>query len=321
MSEFKIGKLTLKNNVLLSPLAGISDLPFRIINRQFGCQFAFTEMVDAASIKYRKGVKICKLETITEDSPLGSQLLGQDAGIMLEGALFLQDRGIDLIEVNASCPARKVIKKKAGAFLMKNTGRLKEILKLLAKNLKVPLTLKIRTGWDDNSLNAVEVALLAEDCGIDALVIHGRHCRQGHQGPVNYALIKAVKERLSIPVIGNGGIWCGRDALLMFEQTGCDGIMIARGALGNPWIFKEIDVFLSQGIILPRPGWDKVKDTLIQHLHFLINKDGVPLAIIKMRKFFRYYLKNLSGRKKIVSLLDKAKSEEEVISMLNSLQD
>ncbi len=321
MSELKIGKLILNSRVLLSPLAGISDLPFRIINRRLGCRFAFTEMIDASSIKYRKRKKICRLETTPEDKPLGSQLLGREPEVMLEGALFIQNQGIDLIDVNASCPAKKVIKKKAGAFLMRDPEQLREILKILTDNLEIPVTLKIRIGWDDNNLNAVKIALLAQDCGIDALVIHGRHYRQGHQGPVNYRIIKEVKKCLDIPVIANGGIWCGRDARLMFEQTGCDGIMIARGALGNPWIFREIELFLKKGTSFIRPDFEMIKDMLVKHLHLLTDKDGVRLGIIKMRKFFRYYLKNIPGKKKIIPLLDKAKSEEEVIEVINAFFD
>ncbi len=320
MSKLKIGNLTINSQIFLAPLSGITDLPFRLINRKFGCQFAFTEMIDAVTFKYRKGKSICRLETNAEDKPLGSQLLGQDPELILEGALFIQSQGIDLIDINAACPAKKVIKKKAGAYLMKEPAKLIKILKVLTKNLKLPVTLKIRTGWDKNSINALEIACSAEDCGIKALIIHGRNCLQGHNGPVDYSVIKSIKKRLAIPVIASGEIWCEKDALLMFDRTGCDGIMVARGALGNPWIFRKIETFLNEGIILTIPDFKMIKETLCEHLHLLIERYGSRLGIIKMRKFFRYYLKNIYGKKRIIPLLDNAQSEEEIIDIINTLR-
>ena len=245
MSPLSIGSLHLPCCAVLAPLAGISDMPYRLMNRRFGCCFAFTEMISARSLVNDSGRTLRMLATQPQDRPLGVQLVGNDPQVLAQAIELLKPFNFDVIDLNAACPARKVVGVDQGAALMKEPARLEALLRAMVAASDVPVTVKIRAGWDNATQNACEVALRAQDAGVQAVFIHGRTRSQGYGGRVSYDIIAQVKQALSIPVIGSGDVFSSAHALEMLERTGCDGVMVARGALGNPWIFTEIQSALA----------------------------------------------------------------------------
>ncbi|MFH1855822.1 MAG: tRNA dihydrouridine synthase DusB [Candidatus Omnitrophota bacterium] len=294
MNELKIGNISLKEPFILAPLAGISDLPFRMLNRGFGCDFAFTGMLSAKALFYNDKNTIRLLSTLPEDRPLGVQLFGNEPEIIKIALERLRNYTFDLIDLNAACPVPKVTKRGEGAALLKNPRKIGQLIKVLADNAEVPVTIKIRAGWDDTSVNAKDVALYAEDAGANALIIHGRTKTQGYRGKVDYETIRKVKDAIKIPVIASGDIFSAQSAKKMFDETGCDGVLIARGALGNPWIFKEIKNFFGTGQIFTKPPLDEIISTMLKHLELNSNFYGERGGIINFRKFFMYYTKGVA---------------------------
>ena len=317
----KIGDLTLSSPYILSPLAGISDLPFRMLNRSFGCEFAFTEMVSArALVGQRKKSQHKLLSTTPADRPLGVQLLGNDAET-LRGALDrLRKYNFDIIDFNAACPVIKVTRRGEGASLLKEPRRLGELLRVVVAHADIPVTVKIRSGWDDTSINARDVALYAQDAGVKGLVIHGRTKAQGYQGTVDYQIIRAVKEALSIPVIASGDALSPRLIKKLFDETGCDGVAIARGALGNPWIFKETGAFIRDGIDSQRPGMDAIADTMISHLNLCIDFHGERMGTMIFRKFFAWYTKGIHGVRELKCSAFRAETKDQMIDFINEVR-
>jgi tRNA-dihydrouridine synthase B len=235
----------LQNKALLAPLAGISNLPFRLVARSFGCSLAFTEMISANGLIRKSDKTLEYLRTSAEDQPLGVQIFGAEPDIMAQAACIVADQGAALIDINMGCPVKKVIKAGAGAILMKDPDRAAGIITAVKKAVTVPVTVKIRSGWNRSSINAVEIARIAEDCGAAAIIIHARTYDQGFGGVADWRVIAQVKKAVGIPVIGNGDIWYPRDAIKMREDTFCDAVMVGRGSLGDPWIFKGIYQLLS----------------------------------------------------------------------------
>ncbi len=250
----KIGPLTLKYPFLLAPMAGITDLPFRMICRRYGCELAFVEMISARALVYENTKTDKMIRTQPGDRPLGIQLLGRDHEFVLKALDIVGKYGYDLIDFNAACPVTKVTSKGEGSGLMKEPRRLGQLLKAIVDHTDLPVTVKIRAGWDENSVNAREVALYARDAGIKGLFIHGRTRAQGYSGSVDYQVIRQVKEALDIPVIGSGDVFSPLQVKKMFDETGCDGVAIARGALGNPWIFQETEEFFQTGMVSHKAG-------------------------------------------------------------------
>jgi len=235
----KIGNLKLKSNLILAPMAGITDLPFRMLNRKFGCELAFIEMLNSRSVGHKSRRTLQMLSTDPKDRPLGVQILGCEEQFILKALDVLKNHKFDILDFNAACPAKKVVRRGEGAALLKEPKKLQRLLKLVVKNSKVPVTVKIRSGWDKDSVNAKEVALYAQDAGISGLFIHGRTKLQAYSGNVDYEIIRKVKKALDIPVIASGDIFNRELIKKMLKETGCDGVTVARGALGNPWIFKN----------------------------------------------------------------------------------
>jgi len=236
----KIGSLAIEPAACLAPLAGISNLPFRLLNREFGCALAFTEMISAVGL-VRSIRKTCRyLDTASADRPLGVQLFGADPSVLAAAAAIVTARGADLIDLNMGCPVKKVIRTGAGAALMKNPALAFEIMKAVRRATPLPLTIKIRAGWSVRDINALELAMLAAEAGVDAVIVHPRTVEQGFEGHADWQLIAQLKQRVPIPVVGNGDIHTPADAGRMRAETGCDGVMIGRGSLGNPWIFQGI---------------------------------------------------------------------------------
>ncbi len=289
----KIGNLTLKSNLILAPLAGVSDLPFRMISREFGCELAFVEMINVRSLGYGSRETRKMLTTHVQDRPLGVQLLAREPGYLRRALDILQEYEFDVLDFNAACPERKVTRRGEGAALLKDPVRLCELLKIIVAGVKVPVTVKIRAGWDKNSVNAREVALAVEDTGISALSIHGRTRSQGYGEKVDYKVIAEVKKALHIPVIASGDMLSPELTRKMFEETGCDAVMVARGAMGNPWIFRQTPAFLKDGTRVPVPQGQEIADVMLRHLQACIDFHGERTGVSVFHKFFGWYTKGL----------------------------
>jgi tRNA-dihydrouridine synthase B len=314
----KIAHLTVSHPLILAPMAGITDLPFRTLNRSFGCTFAFAEMISARALVYGSEHTEKMLSTLPSDRPLGMQLLGNDPVVMRKAMEILREYPFDLIDLNAACPVSKVTKRGEGAGMLREPRRLGEVLKVMVRHAPVPVTVKIRSGWDETRINAVEVACYAEDAGISALFIHGRTREQEYRGRVDYRIIREVKNALQIPVVASGDILSPELIKKMFDETGCDGVSIARGALGNPWIFKEATEFLETGRIPERPSIHELADIMIRHLDLYSSFYGEKAATILFRKFFGWYAKGIPHMN---SLRDKAFRAETKECMQELIQD
>lgn len=312
---FRIGNLKLASNIMLSPMAGISDLPFRLLNREFGCPFAFVEMIDARALSYKSKKTRSMLSTNQEDKPLGVQLLGSEPNFIQRAMDILQGYEFDLLDFNSACPVKKVVRRGEGSGLLKDPRKLSQLLKIIVKDSRVPVTVKIRAGWDSNSINAKETALYAQGAGIKALFIHGRTKEQGYSGKVNYKIIKEVKDALEIPVIASGDILSAELAKKMFDETGCDGIVIARGALGNPWIFGEISEFLKNGKAAVRPDLKEIAQIMLEHLDLCIDFYGERTGVIIFRKFIGWYAKGLHKVLLLREKASRAKTKEEIVNL------
>jgi tRNA-dihydrouridine synthase B len=313
----KIGNIKLPVPCILAPMAGVSDLPFRLITRSFGAPMAFTEMIDARALSHNDKRTIRMLSSAPDDRPLGVQLLGNNEEHVLKAMDVLDGHQFDLIDFNAACPTTKITRNGKGAAMLREPDRLAKILKLLVGRSKVPVTVKIRTGWDYDSINARETALCAEDAGVSALFIHGRTKTQGYSGIVDYRIIKEVKEALRIPVIASGDGVSLFFIRKMFDETGCDGVAVARGSLGNPWIFRDVIRFFQDGIFCERPDMDERIEIMKRHLNLLIQYYGEKKSASCFHKFFIWYTRGLSGMK---PLRDKAFRTGTIDELLNAIE-
>ena len=287
--KLKIGNVELDSPVALAPMAGVTDLPFRILCREQGCGLRCTEMVSAKALLYKNRNTKPLLETKPEERPVAVQLFGSDPEIMSEMALMLEEGPYDIIDVNMGCPVPKIVNNGEGSALMKNPKLAGEILSAMTRKLKKPVTVKFRKGFNDESVNAVEFAKMAEQSGAAAVAVHGRTREQFYSGKADWDIIRQVKEAVSIPVIGNGDIFTPQDAGRMMEETGCDGVMVARGAKGNPWIFSRIDHYLKTGEVLPKQGPEEVKQMILRHAELLVAFKGEYTAMREMRKHVSWY--------------------------------
>ena len=312
----KIGNLKLKNKVFLSPMAGVTDLPFRLICIEQGCGLLYTDMINGKALCYddENTKKMLKIEE--EEHPVAVQIFGSEPEFMGRAAEIMNDYSNEILDINMGCPAPKVVKNGDGSALMKNPKLAEEVLRAVVKNSKKPVTLKIRKGWDDNSVNAVEIAKIAEDCGISALAIHGRTREQFYSGKADWDIIAEIKKNLSIPVIGNGDVFTIEDSINMLDKTGCDAIMIGRGAQGNPWIFKRINHYMNTGEILPEPTLNEKISTAIKHLKLAVEEHGEYVAVREMRKHIAWYLKGLRNSAKLRDEINKIEDYQEVVSKL-----
>jgi tRNA-dihydrouridine synthase B len=312
----KIGNLKLKSNLILAPMAGVSDLPFRLLNRKFGAELAFVEMINCRSISHKSKRTQSMLSSTPKDRPLGLQLLGCEDKYILKALDVLKKYKFELIDFNAACPAKKVVRRQEGAGLLKDPKKLNKILKLVVKNSAVPVTVKIRAGWDKDNVNAKEVALYAQDAGVDALFIHGRTKTQGYSGSVDYKIIREVKKALSIPVIASGDVLSAELAKRMFDETNCDGLAVARGSLGNPWIFKEIKEYLKTGQLISKPSEAKVVKIMLEHLNASIAFYGERNGVVLFRKFFGWYTKGFRRVRPLREKSSRAKTKEEMVEII-----
>ena len=317
IKPIKIGNVEIQNNIFLAPMAGITDLPFRILCKEHGAGLVYTEMVSSKGIFYDDS-KTKRLMSIDErERPAAIQIFGSDAEIMSEMAEKISEEA-DIIDINMGCPAPKVIKNLDGSKLMLYPEKIDEITKKVVEKAKVPVTIKIRKGWDDEHINAVEVAQIAEKNGISAITVHGRTREQFYTGTADLEIIKKVKETVKIPVIGNGDIINGETAKRMFETTGCDAIMIGRGSNGNPWIFEEIIKYLNNDTSYQKPTIEEIKRMINKHLNMLCEYKGEYTAIREMRKQIAWYVKGLPGATQIRNEINKI---EEIESLRKKIEE
>ncbi len=312
----KIGTLKLESNLILAPMAGITDLPFRMLCRKFGVELAFVEMINCRSISHKSRRTRQMLSTLPKDRPLGIQILGCEEQYILKSLDVLKEYKFDLLDFNAACPAKKVVRREEGAGLLKDPKKFKKILKLVVKNSWLPVTVKIRLGWDKDSVNAREIGRLAQDCGVNALFVHGRTRTQGYSGQVDYNAIREVKEGLDIPLIASGDVFSGPLALRMLDETGCDGLNIARGCLGNPWIFKEITEYL-KGEVMPRPSNEVIAKVMLEHLDSCIEFYGERNGVVIFRKFYTWYTKGQRKVRKLRERSSRARTRLEVVEIID----
>jgi tRNA-dihydrouridine synthase B len=301
-------------------MAGISDLSYRLINRLFWSGLAFTEMISASAMAYINKNTLRKLATNLDDSPLGVQILGRDTEIVKRALDNLSEYTFNIIDFNAACPVKKVASKGKGAGLLREPEKLQEILTLIVKNTDVPVTVKIRSGWDGASVNAVETATRAQDAGVSGLFIHGRTRNQRYSGSVDYNIIRKVKEALEIPVIASGDALTPELVKKMFAETGCDGVAVARGALGNPWIFRETGRLLETGEAVPAPAVHEIVRTMKKHLLSIVEHNGERIGIIHFRKFFSWYTRGLAVRELKVRAF-RAGALDEMLQLVNELEE
>jgi tRNA-dihydrouridine synthase B len=312
--SMKLGNLQFRNNLFLAPLAGIADYPFRRIAREKGCSLAFTGLMSAEGL-LRKRETYLRIEK--GDHPLSVQLFGSDPEALAEAAQWAVKTGTDAIDINMGCPASQVTEIGAGVDLMRSPEKVKQVLTQVRKELTVPLTIKIRSGWDRDHINAVEISKIAEGCGVDAIIIHPRTKVQGFHGRADWNVIREVKKRVHVPVIGNGDVTTPCLTKKMMEETGCDGVMIGRGALGNPWIFSEIGRS-------PFPSLEERKEVIDQHFLFLGSHYGEKEAVRKIKRHVAWYTKGLSSsasfRRKLSALKEKGALLEAIESYFDLIK-
>ena len=319
MKRLKIGNVELENRYILGPMAGVTDLPFRLLCREQGAGLLCMEMVSAKAILYGNRNTEQLLTIHPDERPVSLQLFGSDPKIMSEMAKKIEERPFAILDINMGCPVPKVVKNGEGSALMKNPKLVYEIVSAVVKAIEKPVTVKIRKGFDDEHVNAVEIAKIIEEAGAAAVAVHGRTREQYYSGKADWDIIRQVKEAVSIPVIGNGDVTSPQKAEELVRQTGCDGIMVARGAQGNPWIFSELVEYEKTGVVPPRPGKDEVREMMLRHAHLQLEYKGDYLGIREMRKHVAWYTKGIPKAARLREKINSVESCEELENLLTSL--
>lgn len=321
IKPLKIGSVTLPNNLILAPMAGVTDLPFRLLCREQGAGLLCMEMVSAKAILYKNRNTASLLSIHPGEHPISLQLFGSDPDIISEIAHRIEERPFDILDLNMGCPVPKIVNNGEGSALMKNPLLAGRIIEKTVKAIKKPVTVKIRKGFDDEHVNAVELAKIAEDAGAAAVAVHGRTREQFYAGKADWEIIRQVKEAVSIPVIGNGDLLTAEDVTAMGQQTGCDGFMIARGAQGNPWIFKQILQYYKTGEQLPRPSVMEVKQMILRHARMMLEFKGDYIGIREIRKHAAWYTAGYSGSSRLRVAINAVESYEELEEVLQDWQE
>ena len=316
--ELDIGNVHINNNIFLAPMAGITDMPFRVLCKEKGAGLVYTEMVSSKGMFYKDKKTKKMMEIDEKERPVAVQIFGSDPKIMGEIAKEVSEEA-DIIDINMGCPAPKVVKNNEGSRLLLDLELIVEITKEVVKNSKVPVTIKIRKGWDKDHIVAVEVAKIAEKNGISAITIHGRTRDEFFQGDIDFDIIKKVKEAVNIPVIGNGNIIDVESAKEMFDKTNCDGIMIARAAQGNPWIFEQIIEGLQNNKIIGKPTTQDIKEMILRHLNMLKEYKNDKVAVLEMRKNIAWYLKGMPNSSILRNEINKIEDFEELVNKINTI--
>ena len=319
MKHLKIGNVELENRYILGPMAGVTDLPFRLLCKEQGAGLLCMEMVSAKAIYYNNKNTESLLEIHPDETPVSLQLFGSDPKIMSEMAKRIEERPFAILDVNMGCPVPKVVRNGEGSALMKEPKLVYEIVSALVKAIDKPVTVKIRKGFDDDHVNAVEIAKIIEEAGAAAVAVHGRTREQYYSGKADWDIIRQVKEAVSIPVIGNGDVTSPQKADELVCRTGCDGIMIARGAEGNPWIFSEMIRWEETGELPPRPDKDEIREMMLKHARLQLEYKGEFCGIREMRKHVAWYTKGLKGAARLREKVNAVESLEELENLLTSL--
>ena len=315
----KIGYVDIENPVFLAPMAGVTDLPYRILARELGCGLVYSEMVSDKGINYRSGHTLEMLKTEKAERPISLQLFGADPHSISEAAKYLESLGVaDILDINMGCPAPKVTKNHEGSALMKTPKIAFSIMESVVKAVKLPVTVKFRKGWDAQSVNVVEMAKLAEQAGIAAVAVHGRTREAYYSGQADWDIIAEVKQRINIPVIGNGDIRTCRDMDKIFAHTRCDAVMIGRAAQGNPWIFRQLTHYLATGEELPPVTFAERSKIIVRHLDMLIDYKGAYIGPREMRKHATWYTKGLPHSAELRLKFNQAESREDFIKVLEA---
>ena len=319
IKPLQIGSVTLPNNLILAPMAGVTDLPFRLLCKEQGAGLLCMEMVSAKAILYKNKNTEALLSIDERELPVSLQLFGSDPDIISKIAHQIEDRPFDILDLNMGCPVPKIVNNGEGSALMKNPKLAGEIIEKTAKAIKKPVTVKIRKGFDDSCINAVEMAKIAEASGAAAVAVHGRTREQYYSGKADWDIIRQVKEAISIPVIGNGDLLNAEDVISMYEQTGCDGFMIGRGAQGNPWIFKQVLHYFETGEKLAKPSFEEVTEMMLRHARMMLEFKGEYTGIREIRKHGAWYTAGYPNSAKLRVMINEVETYEELEKLLHSI--
>jgi nifR3 family TIM-barrel protein len=313
-----IGNIEIKNKVIIAPMAGVSNIAFRTIMKEFGAGLVYAEMVSDRALNYRNEKTMKMIRVVDEERPLSMQVFGSDKDSIVKGAIIIdQESNCDIIDINMGCPVSKVVKNHAGARLLLEPEKIYEIVKAVVENVKKPVTVKIRSGWDSNTIFAVEIAKLCEKAGAKAIAVHGRTRVQMYTGKADWDTIKKVKEAVNIPVIGNGDVLTPEDALRMIEETNCDAVMIGRGVLGNPWLVKQTVEYLETGKYNKNIHYKEKIKHLINHMNKLIELKGEKIALLEMRSHAAWYVKGLRGATYVKREISHLSTKEELLELFD----
>lgn len=293
IETWTIGNVPIQGKAILAPMAGVSDIAYRLLAKEHGASMVCTEMVSAMGIKYKneRTHELLRMEAV--EHPVSMQIFGSDPEAIALGAKVVADAGADIVDINMGCPVKKVVSSGDGSALMKTPDLAARVAEAAVKAVDVPVTVKMRIGWDDNHINVVDFAKRIESTGVAAVAVHGRTREQMYMGQADWSYIKAVKDSLSIPVIGNGDVWTPEDALRMMQETGCDAVMIGRGAQGNPWIFERTNHYLRTGELRPEPTYLERLDMLLKHFELLCRYKGAALGVREIRTHAGWYMRGM----------------------------
>lgn len=314
--SLQIGNVTIDGNLVLGPMAGVTDLPFRVLCKEAGADLIYTEMVSAKGILYGNKNTTILLEVEEEERPVALQLFGSDPKIMSEQAKKIEHRNFDIVDINMGCPVPKVVNNGEGSALMKNPELVGEIVSAMTGILEKPVTVKIRKGFGAEDCNAPEIAKIVEQSGGAAVAVHGRTREQYYSGQADWEVIRQVKEAVDIPVIGNGDVFAPQDAKRMLEETGCDAVMLARGVRGNPWLFTQTKEYLKSGILLPKPPIEEVLETIERHARMQVAFKGEYLGMREMRKHVAWYTTGYPKSAKLRSQINEVEDMDQLRRLL-----